>query len=200
MNEKLNFDHAAWLKALRISFTEAVNQAIEDFEEGLLQDAMFDKEKVKAGMYTIKRKMLASINLNIDRLETFYMQNTHMYIEGPNYDLISRIEHRVTGDKNYQDKVDGIFKEMQSTCDEFSNKKQQYLKYCLYDKYLEKERKFASNEAENKEETEIGYFHIKTQEDRIYVKAKQDKEFLKDFKNYVELFENMQVDLLKKLN
>ena len=200
MDKDLNFDYTAWLRALHESFVEGINKTIDEFEEGLRQDDMFDNEKLNEGMKAIRRKMLASVTMNIDRLETFYMQNTHMNNEDPNYELIRKIESRSIDDKDYQERVDDIFKEIHESCEEFGKKKQQYLKYCLYDKYLEKEKNCGDNKLNIKEEPETEYFDIKEHEDRIYTKAKQDKEFLKDFKNYIELFENMQTDLLKKIN
>ena len=164
--------------ALHESFTEAVNKTIDEFEDGLMQDNTFDKEKLKPGMAIIKKKMLASVSANIDRLETFYIQNTHIYKEGSNYDLIDKIENRAKNDENYQERVDHIFKEIKTSCDEFTEKRQQYLKYCLYDKYLDKERQFVDSEHCEDKEREMGYFSIKMQEDKLFEKAKKEKSFL----------------------
>ena len=200
MTDKLDFDYRAWLAALQESFTESVTMALADFGAGLEQDPIFDKERLRTGLETIKRKMLDSIVTNIDRLERFYTENTPIKNYGPNFELINKIETRAVLDEDYQTRVDAIFKEIQGSCEEFGQKKQQYLKYCLYDKYLDKEKKFVGVATEGDNKAESGYFDVKVQEDRIYARAKQDKEFLKDFKNYVELFENMQGELLRKIH
>ena len=187
------FDAAAWLAALQESFNESIQITMRDFATELSEDPAIDQEALVAALHAVEHKMLWSVQVNIDRLENFYNENNTQpsdeYTE-----ILKKLEHRAVTDGNYTERVENVFREIQASCGEFSVKKQRYLKFCLYDKYLAKERTLGLSEGESGE-----FFDLRVREQQIHAKAKQENEFLKDFAAYVELFGNMQTDLLRKL-
>jgi len=188
------FDSKAWLTALHASYTESIQQTMRDFAAELSTEAGVDGgEPLETALAAIEQKMLWSVQVNIDRLENFYNEN-NAQVDGTHAELLKRIEDRGAGDADYQERVDSVFREIQASCGEFSHKKQKYLKFCLYDKYLDKERALTSGDAATGE-----FFDVRVREEQIHARARQEKEFLKDFGAYVELFGNMQTDLLRKL-
>ena len=193
MSDAPAFDCKRWLSALQQSFGESISTTMRDFRDELLSDGSFDAQGLTAGLLAMEQKMLYSVQVNIDKLENFYSKNCTP-VDGQYAELLRSLESRAAGDGNYQERVDAVFHEIQSSCSEFAEKKQQYLKFCLYDKYLDKERTLTQGGEANGE-----YFDMRVREEQIHAKARQDKEFMKDFAGYVDMFGDMQTELLKKL-
>lgn len=194
MNGVGYFDSKAWLAALHMSFSESIRITLRDFADEITSDASFNSEELASVLQIIEQKMLWSVQVNIDRLENFYSENSAI-TENKHANLLQQIECRADIDSNYQERVDSVFNEIQASCGEFSLKKQRYLKYCLYDKYLNKEKALADNNG-----TSNDYLDTQVHKEKINSRAKQEKEFLKDFCTYVDLFGSMQTDLLTKLH
>lgn len=193
MAHAAEFNCKAWLDALHRSFCESIAVTMRDFREELASDGSFDAPGLEAGLQAMETKMMMSVQVNIDKLEHFYTKNS-IPGDGQYSELLHNLESRSANDSNYQERVDAVFREIQQSCVEFADKKQQYLKYCLYDKYLDKERALTQTNEE------VGqYFDMRVREEQIHARARQDKEFLKDFGAYVDMFGNMQTDLLRKL-
>lgn len=189
-----DFNIKEWTAALVQSYCESIRITMRDFAEWMINEGIFDKEKLAAGVQAIEEKMLWSVKINIDKLESFY--NESISIPDNQYDeFLRNVEKRSAGDNNYQERVDAVFHEIQQSCADFTDKKQKYLKFCLYDKYLDKEKEMITKQSDG----DGGYFDVKLREQQIHAKAKQDKDFLRDFSNYVEVFANMQSEMLRKL-
>lgn len=192
IQESPKFNCRDWMEALQKSFCECVSTTMRDFCEELRGDSSFSPVLLTTAIQSAEQKMLASVKVNVDRLENFHNENC-ANVDGRYDELLRRIERRVAQDANYQTRVDAVFSQIQTSCSEFNQKKQKYLRYCLYDKYLEKERALVQSEGNGE------YFDVCVREEQIHTKAKQDKEFLKDFGAYVDLFGNMQTELLRRI-
>lgn len=194
MESLRDFNREAWVAALCQSFTEGIRSTMRDFQEELAVDDTIDAEKLAACLQGMEQNMLWSMQVNIDRLEGFYDENS-VQNDGQYIDLLRSIENRSTVDANYQERVDSVFKEIQQSCVEHAEKKQKFLKYCLYDKYLDKERALTATAGDQNGE----YFDMRVREEQIHIRARQNKEFLREFSSHIDLFGGMQTDLLRKL-
>jgi len=183
-----DFDYSAWLAALHDSFRQSVELAIGDFRDGLLGDG-FEQAAVTAALAEVQSKMLWSIQVNMDRLESFYRENS-VDDAHPHRALLDRLES--AGER--QDggaRVTAVFEELRRSVAEFGAKKQTFLRHSLYDQYLDRERALTHG---------AEFFDVRAQEERVLARAASERQFLRDFGAYVDVFRDMQTQTLRKLH
>lgn len=183
--EPRDFDCAQWLAALSDSFGQSVRLAMEDFREGLLADG-FEPAAVAAALAAVEAKMLWSVQVNVDRLDAFYKENSADE-PTPHRALLERLEAPGGPDAA---RVAAVFEELRRAVADFGAKKQAFLRHSLYDQYLDRERALAEGSE---------FFDVRAREERVLARAAAERQFLRDFAGYVDMFAGMQAQTLRRL-
>lgn len=91
---------------------------------------------------------------------------------------------------NYEKSIKATFFGIKNCCEEYANKKQKFMKFCLYSKFKKMEK-----DSEN----QIDYFSIKKEEEKAIQDFNEQKAFITELSTYTNALKLKQDEMTKKL-
>lgn len=91
---------------------------------------------------------------------------------------------------NYEKSIKNTFFKIKTSCEDYANKKQKYMKFCLYSKF---------KKMEEDSENGIDFFSIKKEEEKAIQNFHEQKNFIMELSTYTEALKLKQDEMTKKL-
>lgn len=188
---KMGFEAEKWLATLQSEFDSLIKQSMTEFREQLVAEKLFSNEAVDAAFGRIEPRVEKAVKVNIDKLEEYFRINSPPAPSPAHTELIKILTdvQKEAGDP--APRVEACFAQISDACKIFNDKRQQYLMYCLYDRYVERERGVWKQMG--------GALDAKVCEDLAVKKISKQKEFVEEFNEYLNQLQQLQSDLTNKL-
>ena len=188
----MSFDATKWLNALQEEFDALIKQSLGEFRQQLSAERLLDEDVLAGAFDRIVPRTEKAVKVNIDKLEEYHRINSPTELPPGGEELLRALQDVQKDAGDPAPHLEKCLAGISDACKTFHEKRQQYLLYCLYDRYNERERAVWSEVG--------GTLDLRVREDAIFSKVARQREFLEEFDGYLVQFQRLQDQLSAKIS
>ena len=137
------FEIKNFVSEMQREFSKIIQNGITDFQSEITKTNEYDSERLAKAIRTLEKKLERSLKLSTDKVEKFHKENTQADPDNKYYQYVLKLEDDSSGHRSNSEKrkITEVWKALKETCKDYKLKKQEYNKYYMYEKFLEREKK-----------------------------------------------------------